>query len=331
MLTKKDEYLQKLKQIQDSYSPNLVMVPDDEPRFIIDANKRIISIPDEFSFLAVLKDTRAETIYFEIDRYFDEHDLSEKICVVQYACQDDEGNDISGIYPVTDIDTESVDGKIVFGWTITNEVTSVAGDIQFAIRFYTIKTDEEENPYFDFCFNTLTSELPVMNTLDVMETISESVDPSILDEWNFRMQELYSKTNDVVNKFGEDVDSAKEDIQKTGQTSIEEIKEAVSSEKQSAIDSIVKASNAEQEKIHNILPEIGEDDNGKMLGVLDGEFALMSNPSGMETGNGLLYDEETNTISVDVENDVIEDSDKPISSAAVFRSIGNIGAILSSI
>lgn len=345
MRTLQEEYLQKLKQIQDSYSPNLVMIPGDEPRFIIDANKRTITIPDEFPFLGVLKDTRAETIFFEIDRYFDEHDLSTKTCVVQfYGMSEDEGS-FSGIYPVTDLDVDSVEGKIVFGWTITDDVTSIAGDVKFAIRFYTIETDEEETPYFDFCFNTLTSELPVMNTLDVSQDVSGKVDPSILDEWNVKMQDLYSKTKSLANNFdnfNEEVNLAKQEIQKSGQNSvdeiltnktsaIEEIKKETSSEKESAIESITNASNAEQEKIKSVFPEIGEDDDGKILGVLDGKLVLTQMKNDIKPGEGLVFDEETNTMRVDVENDVVEDSTKPISSAAVYRSIGNISAILSSI
>ena len=60
-------------------------LPSNEPRFIIDANSREINIPFEFSFLGVIGDHKAETIYFEIDRYFDDEDLSTHTCVIQFV------------------------------------------------------------------------------------------------------------------------------------------------------------------------------------------------------------------------------------------------------
>lgn len=46
---------------------------------------------------------------------------------------------------------------------------------------------------------------------------------------------------------------------------------------------------------------------------------------------GLLLDEETNTLSVDVANDAEKDNTRPISSAAVDTIVGNISVLLSGI
>lgn len=79
MITSSHEYMQRLQDIQNQDNlKELVMLPSDEPRFIIDANERTISIPDGFTFLGVLNDHNAETVYFEIDRYYDQTDLSQK-------------------------------------------------------------------------------------------------------------------------------------------------------------------------------------------------------------------------------------------------------------
>lgn len=48
-------------------------------------------------------------------------------------------------------------------------------------------------------------------------------------------------------------------------------------------------------------------------------------------GNGLLLDEDTNTLSVDVATDAEKDNTRPISSAAVDTIVGNIGVLLSGI
>lgn len=50
-----------------------------------------------------------------------------------------------------------------------------------------------------------------------------------------------------------------------------------------------------------------------------------------EFGHGLIYDRETNTVSVDVVNDVIEGELRPITSAAVQIQVGNIEVILRTI
>ncbi len=56
MITSSHEYMQRLQDIQNQDNlKELVMLPSDEPRFIIDANSRTISIPDDFSFLSVVK------------------------------------------------------------------------------------------------------------------------------------------------------------------------------------------------------------------------------------------------------------------------------------
>lgn len=48
-------------------------------------------------------------------------------------------------------------------------------------------------------------------------------------------------------------------------------------------------------------------------------------------GNGLTYNTATNTLSVDAADDAIKDNTKPITSAAVYNTIGNINALLATI
>lgn len=48
-------------------------------------------------------------------------------------------------------------------------------------------------------------------------------------------------------------------------------------------------------------------------------------------GSGLKLDETTNTLSVDTADDVEQDNTKPITSAAVYETVGNINALLATI
>ena len=54
-----------------------IMLPADEPLFEIDANTRVISIPEHFrkNGISVQGDDLAETVYFKIYRYFDKNDF----------------------------------------------------------------------------------------------------------------------------------------------------------------------------------------------------------------------------------------------------------------
>lgn len=165
MITFSEEYLRRLADIQNEYNlKELVMLPEDEPRFIIDLDTRKIILPDEFKFLAVENDHNAETIYFEIDRYYDKQDLSQKTCIVQYKNTSDT-KAIEGFYPVTKLDVDTVPGKILFGWTIENKVTVLPGFVDFSIRFYSIN-DSGRLPVFTYNINTLTGSLPVIDTLN---------------------------------------------------------------------------------------------------------------------------------------------------------------------
>ena len=138
MITDSKEYISFLKKIQDSGITTYSALPSTEPRFLIDANERKITVPSDFSFLSVRYDHQAETVYFEIDRYFDDVDLSQHTCIVQFVNKDEYGNVSEGYYRVPVMDITTVEGKIIFGWLIESPATKYAGDIEFSVRFYSI-------------------------------------------------------------------------------------------------------------------------------------------------------------------------------------------------
>ena len=210
MKTSSDEYLAKLTEIQNSVSTAYLMLPSQEPRFIIDSDSRKITVPDAFTFLGLKNDTNAETIYFEIDRYFDRVDLSKQTCVVQWN-----NGANSGIYTVDQMDITTVTGKLIFGWTIRNDVTAAAGDVAFSVRFYTIA-----NNAYTYNFNTSHATLPISDTLDVanritippssvtqLETIAQQVQEDRqsagLSEANAKISESNAKTSETNAKASE--------------------------------------------------------------------------------------------------------------------------------
>ena len=194
MKTSAEEYKGALKKLQDGTIKKITQLPSDEPRFIIDSNSREITIPDEFTFLGVKNDANAETIYFEIDRYFDAEDLSKHTIVVQYADTSNvQSNSPIGVDVITDIDITSVPGKIIFGWTISHEVTFKSAEIAFSVRFYSIG----DNNKFSYSFNTLSKALPVLNTLDVTSS-SLNRYANILDKWLEDMEAMRTEINNYI-------------------------------------------------------------------------------------------------------------------------------------
>ena len=183
MITSTSEFKQRLLEIQQSSTVTYTTLPSNEPRLIVDANSREISIPIEFDFLAVKNDHRAETIYFEIDRYFDDQDLSKHTCVIQWSNAKEEG-----ISPCTSLDIETFDGKIIFGWEITNDCTRHPGDIEFSVRFYTL--DELGN--FEYNFNTLPAESKILDTLN-SHGETEPTNPSSFQVWVDKLYFLEQK------------------------------------------------------------------------------------------------------------------------------------------
>ena len=194
MRTSAEEYAEFLRKLQEGVTKGLTQIPSDEPRFIIDSNTRKITIPDEFTFLGVKNDANAETIYFEIDRYFDTEDLSKHTIIVQYIDQSSSDADSPiGIDVISSIDLDTVPGKIIFGWTISHEITFKSTPIVFSIRIYTLSKDN----VFLYSFNTLTASLPILDTLDITKSAEERY-ANILDGWLDRMQSLETTVNNYI-------------------------------------------------------------------------------------------------------------------------------------
>lgn len=146
-----DSYFSNLGHIKDElYTQNLndisyFMLPLDEPLFEINANTRTIKIPEAFkNGIGVQGDEVAEVIFFSIDRYFDATDFYNDniIPVIQWKSANESTYHLSAATgKIIMVDEKSETGgtvKVVFGWPISQEVTTNAGNIQFSVRFYTI-------------------------------------------------------------------------------------------------------------------------------------------------------------------------------------------------
>lgn len=81
MISTAEEYFANLFKIKGSYNiPSLaVLLPRSENIYNIDLNSRTVEAPE---FLSVLDDHASETIYFTVDRFFDNMDMSTTACVI---------------------------------------------------------------------------------------------------------------------------------------------------------------------------------------------------------------------------------------------------------
>lgn len=155
------EYFSILEILQDIH-PRFLRLPIDEDLFVIDANTRQIAFPQNDYVYAVLGDKNAETIYFDIDRYYDIFDLGSKdIQVLIQAEKVINGETKSFLFSATDKDVDSKPGHVIFGWVLPDDITSTSGIVRFSVRFYLM----DGNNKLIFSLGTLPLSLSVENSL----------------------------------------------------------------------------------------------------------------------------------------------------------------------
>jgi hypothetical protein len=100
------------------------------------------------------EDHRATTVYFEVARYFEDVDLFNCTCIIEYI----NGGGHPRVYPVTlkdlikgqDNNGRIID-KMVLAWNVGSEATLYKGDIQFCITFYKVSYELTENGQITDC------------------------------------------------------------------------------------------------------------------------------------------------------------------------------------
>lgn len=166
-----------------SYKDTRLTNEEDEEIIKVESDLRTIIVPESLKVIGVAGDHRAESIFFQIPRYFDGQDLSEHNCLIRYI---NAGNEY-GEYPIAD---KAVDEKyIILGWQITNLVTRYAGTINFTIQFETIDYNGVE-----YQWQTIPATLTVLPGLNVEKTITEK-DDSLFRNLSSRVQYIEERLN----------------------------------------------------------------------------------------------------------------------------------------
>ena len=162
MITNPVDYYNKILQINDLNKPQYaLLLPTDETIYDIDLSTRTVKAP---KFLSLHKDQYAETIYFKVDRFFDNMDLADTVCTIQYLNSGDK-EDTGRIYlvPFFDISTYKNEDKMLIPWQISGQVARKPGNITFSFRFY--KLNEEGD--FIYCLNTSPATSKILTGLDL--------------------------------------------------------------------------------------------------------------------------------------------------------------------
>lgn len=158
-----EEYFQNIEELFN-LDPQFIRLPLDEETFDIDLNTRQITIPASFkkSGLAVQGDDLAETVYFKADRYFDATDLNETFIMIQWEAP----NGKKMVSPAYFQEVDSETDKLIFGWAITKEMTSMSGLLKFSVAFIDGEVVNSEGNELDiqgleYRLGTLTSSINI--------------------------------------------------------------------------------------------------------------------------------------------------------------------------
>lgn len=172
MIVSPEEYNGLLSSIED---PNTLIqyipIPTDERIYNIDLNSRLLEGPD---FLGSKDEHNAEIIWFCADRFFDDIDLFNSSCFIEYENAKKE----VFYFASTIVVNEQITGpnKILVPWVVSNHVTRAPGVVKYSIRFaaLTQNTSNAQLKQYRFVLNTRPTQSKVLDTLNFVHTDDET-------------------------------------------------------------------------------------------------------------------------------------------------------------
>ena len=201
MITSAQEYLSRLQDIRnENLHIGTLQIPSDEKVYAVDLNARIIDTP---IYLSTETDHFAETVFFSVDRYFENIDLAESTCIIQYINAN--GEAYVYVVPVYDIETYAEFGKMLIPWCIQGHATAAPGVIKYAIRFYhltehqVLENNEVNTEYeFDYIINTQVASSKILVGMGndfLLDATNAMEEVALASEW----EALFSELKDIVN------------------------------------------------------------------------------------------------------------------------------------
>ena len=122
-----------------------ILQPNPEGHIVVGGNRHI-TVPSNLKRLGVQYDHNMESVTFDCPRYWDGQDMSAMAVYVNYTRSNGSGGTYSDRYPVGLPTIDENDDKIMhFDWTISRNVTEVAGPIAFLVCVMATGPDDEGN------------------------------------------------------------------------------------------------------------------------------------------------------------------------------------------
>lgn len=164
-------------------TPSLQLAnPETEPHILI-SNDRVVTVPKELQRIAVQYDHDVETVTFDCPRYWDGLDMSELRVYVNYMRRDR----VVGCYLAQNVTVDTIDSAIMhFDWTISRNVSQVAGEIKFLVC---IKKGDSEGNEVNHWNSELNNQMYVSEGLEVGDEFFDDY-PDIILQWEEDVQRV---------------------------------------------------------------------------------------------------------------------------------------------
>ena len=178
-MSKADELLNSL----EDTTPSLKLAnPETEPHIVV-GDDRIVSVPKELQRIAVQYDHDVETVTFDCPRYWDGLDMSELRIYINYMRRDR----VVGCYLARNVTVDATDSAIMhFDWTISRNVSQVAGEIKFLVC---IKKGDSEGNEVNHWNSELNNQMYVSEGLEVGDEFFDDY-PDIILQWEEDVQRV---------------------------------------------------------------------------------------------------------------------------------------------
>ena len=166
--------------------------------FRIDLNAREIIAPTGYlDFIGVVGEHKAETITFQVDRYYEDVDLADMTIVIEYVNADGEGR----VSPVIARDFTTFDEKILFDWIIDQDFFRTAGEVQFDVRFYMVGDAQDTNTLNRALVYSLRTRPFVSKVVDTLPIDFEGMEEEYADSFASQIETLLGSVQALEQKI----------------------------------------------------------------------------------------------------------------------------------
>lgn len=147
---------------------------------IVVGRDRFIKVPDALKKIAVQFDHNVETVTFDCPRYWDDTDFSTLRVYINYTRADGYEDSV-----VCDNVTAEED-TIHFQWTVSSNVTQVAGTLSFLICMKQVDSDGNESQHWN---SEINSEMYISKGMETQESVLAK-NPDLVTHMLNRLDEM---------------------------------------------------------------------------------------------------------------------------------------------